>query len=847
MGAPAYVDVWLATPTVPYTNITSYLTQESAASITSAIENPTQLGTFTAPEVTLKGYDPTGVVRGLLSGITPLSTNYILGLTLAVVDPTTGVMNRDLQQALYIVPNTLQLDPVVSSFQFTAVGLAHLLTTTPAEWNPSAGTGIYSLTRFSLGYTDTKWTLQQDGSPLDQVIRITAASNASCELQGGDQIKIGNAETFTIVGVQQDSSTTPPSYFAITLNAALQNAYPVGASIVLLTTYMRNVSLHSLVQTLFSAAGVTPEFFFDSAPLPFLTTPFLSPVNVNGLPGGGGVTGIVPSPFGLPAPLAVTVPGQVYQQSPAGPTNPFVPLAPRRDPPIDPTNWGTTYVYTGQRSVRTRAGTPRLGLNVTLTYYAYDSVQYGSTQNRYNYTVTQNSDAASPYNFSTSLVWETYNLATDSWVAQATLWAGVSSTTSTALNTIAQGRGLGLGIAVDPATGTIFFTDLDVASAGGPITVNVSSYQPTGATPATGTLTRNRATNVHGVPVFTAPGVLAVVQGDGAMGVAPQTLVYNVVANGTMTLAATISTSPWLVSNSIKKNRGDGFWYGLVSDTVSGVSLLRWKDAYLTTDPSWTPAALLGAPPQGGAGTLAVAPWVVDLCSTPTAAGPGTGQYPIYALIGGTVYFVSTTGSGVVPYADMTGLSVGAALSQLTVLTAGIFYCEEGFTGWVFRSRSDPTWNALAAGLIYSDDLLDHSHTGVVVSLSTQSVYTQWVGYVSVSNSNDPAIFGQAGNPAYSQANAGNVTSDAPAYSLELQVQFVTTASFAAALAASLFAYLGAQKRVIDVVVQRDGYRQYVVGRTFRMTIDGVLRRFQIIQSQMEMCGSTAHITGLEV
>lgn len=847
MALPPYVNIWLSAAGAPAVDITSYFTQESGATLTSTIENPTQLGTFTAPEVTLMGYDPTGYIKGLLAGMTPLSTNYVLGMTLGVWDPTTGTLQRDVQQVLYIVPNTVQFDTVRNSFQFTAVGMAHLLTTTSADYNPATQMGIAALSRYSMGYSDAKWILQQDVSPLDAYIRVTVNSGYStrpCDFQSGDQIKLGGNETFTVAGVQSDGAN-PPVYWTLLLNSTAQNKYAASSTVpvVLQTPYVRNIQLQDLVSILFTAAGIPTMQFFGSAPLPFLSTPFASPVSMTGLPGGA-LTGMAPIlPF-TPVQLGVGTPGEVYRAANA--TSGFTPLAPRVDPPIDPTNSLTKYIYTGQKRVRTRAGSPRWGLNSTMKFYAYDVAQYGGTQNRYILTLTCNADVVTgPYSFTTALTWETYNVGTDTWSAAGTLWGGVADTTATNLawNQIWNGA----GITVD-TSGTIFFTDFFVASSGAAISSQISSYQPTGGTPATGTLTRNRASSLNGQMALLAPGVVGVFQLDGLLGSPPRALVYTVTAPGVMTLAATQAVSAYLYPTSIKLNGGDGKFYGLVSDPVTGVTLLRWLNSSLTPDPSYAPVVLL-PPPTPSVGT-ALNAWDVDLCILPTGT-PGSGAWPIYINIAGTIYFVSTTGSGVVPYADMTGLAVGDALSQLTLLNAGIFYCAQGYTGWVFRSRSAPDPSAT----IYTFDQLDAPMTvgGIVypspvINLNAQPIYNLWTGYVSISNPNDASIFGDAGDPAYSSGNNPN-TANTSSNSLELQCAFITSSSFAKALAQSLYAYLGAQKRTVDVEVQRDGLRVYDVGRTFRLTIPGDTqqRKFQIIQSQTDLFGSTTKITGLEV
>lgn len=839
MAKPPYVQVLLEPGAgQPFYDLTPYLTRESGSTMTSTIESPTELCSFTAPEVTLMGYDATGTVQGYFAGIKPTSADYKVKISLGIVDPTTGTTHVDVSQDCFVVPNTLQFDTVTKAFQFSIVGIAHLLATTGAETIAALNRTAASLAAALAtgGYWPTKWQLQQDVTPYINDIQVTTTAGFStkvCDFQGGDQISLGGNETFTVTGVTSDGAN-PPVYWTLHLNAVPQNKYTASSQIpvTLLTPYVRNISLQKLVAALFTAAGLPFQWNFSSAPLPFLTEPFASPVDPTGLPAGA-VTGISPVSFAaIPQPLAAGTPGQVYQTT--GPTAGFTPLAARAGPPVDPTNSGTTYVYTGQRWKLTHAGNPRFGLNTTITLYAYDPAQYGGTQNRYVLTLTCNADtAAAPYTFTTQLAWQSYTVGTDAWSAPVTLWAGINDTTSTPLD--ANDFLNGFGICVD-TTGTIFFTDAFVASSGSPISFQLSSYQPTGATPATGTLTRARVATKNGQMTLLAPGVVGVFQTDGILGAPPNAFIYTVTGPGVMTLAATQPCSPYLIASSIKINRGDGRYYGLVSDPVTGVTLMRWLNSLLTPDTSWVPDVLFKAP--SGPGTSALGSFRVDLVS-PASAAPGTGAYPIFILLGGTIYYVSTAGSGVVSYADMTGLSVSDALSQLTVLNAGIFYLMPT-EFWVFRSRNTP----VPGDTIGTDDQLEHSKA--IIALSSQNVNNLWVGYVSVTNENDNTIFGQAGDVAYSSAKSAN-TASAPSSSLELQCRFVPSSSFAAALALSLYGYLGAQKRVVSATVQRDGVLIYDVGRTFHLLVDGVNRQFQITQSQTELYGATTMIQALEV
>lgn len=798
------------------TDITSYLSQESAPLITSTIEDPTGTNKFTAADVTLKGYDPTGTVKALFASMLPSSTDYGILITLGLPGanpPGTLSYQTDASLDGFVAPATLQFNPKDFSFSFTVISNARRLQATSAE---------PLLKRPN--YFDGRWTLYQDATPADTLnptLRVVAAANTSCDFYAGDQVQVGDNEKFTVTNVVPDTAT-PPAFWDLFVSEKPKKSYPVGTVVKLLTVYARNMSLHDVVAALYNAAGFPAEGYFGSASLPGSGALFATPINMTGLPAGP-VSGIAPI-NGL---LVAGTTGGVYQS--AGPTSPFSFYVARAGAPIDPTNNGTPGGYTGPKRTRTRANQPRYGVNVTMKFYAYDSFMYAGTPNRYILTVSCNEDvvsegaAFSGFNFSTKLEWEVYNVATDTWGGTTTVWAGAANTTTTDLSSAYDA----IGIEVDPATGTVFFTDLDVSGAGQQINMNTSAYRPTGATPATGTLSRNRAAGVNGPTCFMAPGQLAVFQVDGILGNPPRALSYTTAADGTMTLMATTSVSPYLIGRSVKQNKGNNAVYGLVSDPVNGIYLQAW--ANISFDSPALPALLFPPPPKPAQSpNLLQAPYEVDLICLPTGLGAGSGIYPMVGLFGGTPYFISNQGSGLIPYVDLTDLSVADALQQLTVINAGLFYLAS--FGWVFRTRSAP----LAGNTIGTNDQIDGD--AGFLSLTTQNVFNRWVGYVRIEHETDETLFGEAGSAAFSDTDQG----------ITLKSRFVSSKSFAAALASSLFSYLGSQKRWIEIERVRDG-RVYEVGRTFRCNVDGGNRQFQIIETGHPICGMTVKVVGLEV
>jgi len=314
------ITVVLTTPTIPGgVNLSPLLSQETNATLSSLIEDPTGTNDFTTGDISFKGYDQPGgsTVSGYFSSMLPTSADHTVFISMSLVPPG-GVITQDIVFSGYVAPNTVQFEPRTGAFSFTVIGFARNLQTTPASTiqalNRTAPTATAAVA-FG-GYWPTKWILQQDASPLDTTIRITVNAGFStkvCDFQGQDQIQIGGNEKFTVVSVQSDGAN-PPVYWVLGLNAAMQNKYTASSAvpITLLTPYIRNVSLQFVVTALFNAAGFTTQGYFGSAPLPFLSVPFASPVNTTGLPGVGAVTGISPVSFAAnPQPIAVGTPGEV--------------------------------------------------------------------------------------------------------------------------------------------------------------------------------------------------------------------------------------------------------------------------------------------------------------------------------------------------------------------------------------------------------------------------------------------------------------------------------------------------------------------------------------------------------
>jgi hypothetical protein len=814
-------------------NITSLLSQETAAELVSQIEDPTGTNNFMAGDVSLKGYDaPNGTtVRNYFAGITPTSTDYLVLILLALVPPGGSVSVSDVFFDGFVAPNTLQFEPRTGAFSFTVIGKARNLQTTSAA----------SLFQRP-GYFDGKWGLYADVSALDvyiptaKIARVDGVAQSYPDFLPGDEIQFLDGDKVTIVHVFPDLATSPPAFWTLSLSAPVKKNYPasiggVSSVVHLLTPYQRNLALHDVVSTLFSAAGFNGEQYFFSAALPSLSALFASPMNTTGL-GAGAVSGIAAAAETGGTQIAVAGPGGAYLASSA--TSGFTLVSSAagfKQPPLDATNYGAASTMFGPKKSRTLSGNPRYGMHETLKFYGYDRL---AGNIRYVLTVEMNADQdVGPFPVSTSLASETCTAGVWVWGGTALIGGiGIATTTSTAPGDLEDA----IGIDVDPATGTVFFTDPQlVGAAGTALTLATSSYQPGGAG-----YVANRAL-VNGPIVMTGPGRCVIFQVDGILGKNPTSNTFTLSAAGVMTGVWQNPIDPYVVGLSLKKNAGDGRYYALISNPTTGVFLASWATDSLIGD-AGNPTTQISPPPPGPGNQ----PYDVDLAVQYGAAGV---PRPMFALIGGAPVFISSAGSGFIPYADMTDLSVADALQQLSVIVAGFFYLTQQGTFvdlpsgnvraiylWNFRSRSSPK----PGDTIGANDQIDGDQG--FISVTSQPVYNKWVGYVSVQNENDETIFGDT-----SDAVPGSIAyANADGLNLQLKSRFVTSSSFATALAVSLYNYLGAKKRWVEVNRFRDG-RQYQIGKTFRCNVDGVNRQFQIIESGTPMSSVTVEVVGLEV
>jgi len=116
------------------------------------------------------------------------------------------------------------------------------------------------------------------------------------------------------------------------------------------------------------------------------------------------------------------------------------------------------------------------------------------------------------------------------------------------------------------------------------------------------------------------------------------------------------------------------------------------------------------------------------------------------------------------------------------------------------------------------------------------SIWYKSYKYVRVVNERDETIVGEAGDVAFRDTEQ----------SLELTSRFVSTQSFATALAQNILSYLGRALKVVDIEHEFDG-RRYEIGRTFTAYFNFVLTTFQIIEATPRPVAGTVRVQGLEL
>lgn len=797
-----------------FVDVSVCVAADSSFEPTSAIESPSETNTFVVPDVQIKLNDGAAgeFQRSWLSGILPESTDYRVLITVEGVPIFRG----------FILPNTIQFNDVERWTSFTAIGDGGLLARTAADSDP-----------FLKRTVNPNWRVYEAGGNEflgTVIIENTAGPQALCEILAGDTITVqtpgGQTDELVVQGVAPTTDASPYAYFELTVTG-LQQAYEAGSVVTLITPYVRNIAMQTLVTRLFLAAGLSAPTVYNVAPLTGATAPFATPPSNVGLEGltplgvSTYVTDMLGSEFPGSFPILGTNIG-VWKQDSA-PTGPWT-FYEHADTALYPVDWRpygsgkwNQYGRRYRQALVRDAETPPNITGATYTFWAYD---YYSTAEPVTYTRYRMEIEVDNYNGQAAVFnWERRLYKEESgdgyqWTTVGGPYSTVNGTTSTNLHREVP---LTCGIDMMKVLGVkrIFFTEPDD-------TVDPCQYYVSQMTTA-GVVTRNvgpSGSSIRGNVFQYKEGYLAVVRRDTARADIPTLFILAEDGAGIALLNSTPIPAD-IQPFTIRYNAGDGYWYALSASPANGVKLLSFTTNTLALRAGWAPPSLF--PPSGSLGSN------VDMT---VVNGPAGTTYPMLAIFGNQLWWISLISSGWIAYADLDGLSCSDALAQLATLVDGYYYVDADRLSY-FRSRSSSSNRSVITGTAATSTRLDDE---ACMTFRRSSVWYKSYRHVRVEHESDETIFGEAGDENFRDTEQALVVS----------TRFVTTQSFAAALAQHLLAYLGRALAVVELEKWADA-RRCEIGRTFTASVNGVVKTFQIIENADKPLAGTIRVQGLEM
>ena len=768
---------------------------------TEAIEAPTETNVYVAPDMQIKLNE--GISAEFLLSwfdtITPDAMDWEVELKLEGVPIFTG----------FILPNSLQIDDVERWAAFTAVGKAARLART------SADTATFKRSIIN-------WTVvsSQGNAYIATVTVQTMSPQNSCDFTTDDKISVdlgGGQKVDMTVTTVKGTGTTPP-YPSFVLGVVGMTAPPPqGAIVQLLTPYFRNIALKDAVNLLFTASGLSAPVGanYNVQPIANASSPFATRPNVRGLIGYP--QSVIPE-LGNPAPrqypLIGTASGTYAQYDPPlgnWALNPSY-LQGRSSEPVDWTddeNFSSmSYALYGPRSEQ---------LEISNTDYEYIFWHYWYVNSapppiayRFGLSVTISiePDNAGYYGVRTTL-YKDQTLDSYTWtrVLSVPVGAGSLSTLINLHNEIGETVGI-YSTGIRSSSGQLLFTHPDATNASGYSAATVSLADLTGYTNrgfVRGKVRRN--------------GVFAV---DTYRDNTPTAFIFTIAGDGAPLLNSTVGLPLGFQPQTLTYNTGDGFWYALSASMERGVELLSYTSNLLGTRAGYVPTQIEA---QGNAAGN------YDLTCISTAT-PAPGAWPMVALVNGNVWWIAYSFTGLIPYLDTEGLSCADVLAQLGVTVDAFFYVDAQVRSH-FRSRPATAALSIASGTALTSTAIDDAGC---LSLRRAAIWYKTVRHVTVSNEKDEAITGTAGIENFANTDQA----------LSVASRYVTTTSFAQALAQNTYGYLGRGLILIDVEHIHDG-RLYEVGRTFTATVRGMLKTFQIIDVTNRPAAGTVRVQGVEM
>lgn len=768
--------------------------------ITEAIEAPAETNSYVAPDIQMKLYEGTAdeFLLSWFDSIQPDDVNWTVEIKLEGIPIFTG----------FVLPTSLQIDTRERWAGFTAIGKAGLLART------SADTDLFKRP------TSSGWTVSSaQGNAWRATITIQKSTpQATCEYVTDDVIGIdmGGGSIQEVKVITVSSVFTAPPYPIFTLSVEGMETPPLGgAALTLLTPYYRNVTLQNAVNALFGAAGLAAPAGsnFNVIPISLASSPFATRPTVTGLIGYP--QSVIPNVFELERyyPVIGTTNGTFIQYNP--PLGNWV-SAPNylQNASSEPIDWtdDNNFTFMGYAVYGPRFEQSPSGSDYDYTFWHYWLTTGTPTPPGFRFgirvRVSENPDASGYYTVSTLLLREqTLDGYTWTFTHSAVVAAGSLMTLVNLHNEIGETIGI-YSTGLRSSQGKLLFTHPDGTSATGYTTAYVSLADLTGYT-AVGTMrgkvrrnaifsidTKRDATpqthsydiNEFGVPIFTTSRPLPI-------GFQPQTLTYN---------------------------DGDGFWYALAVSEARGVELLSYTSNDLDPRAGYVPTQIEAQ------GTILGS---FDLTTIRTPSPP-SGAWPMVALVNGNVWWIAYSFTGLIPYLDTEGLSCADVLAQLGVTVDAFFLVDAGLDSH-FRSRAAFSARTIDTGVGTGSTRIDDDGCFM---LRRAAIWYKTVKYVSVENETDDAITGAAGLVAFKDTEQ----------SLSNASRFITTTSFAQALAQNTLGYLGRKLALLDVEHELDG-RRYEVGRTFTAIVGGVLKTYQIVNAVIRPATGTVHVQGLEM
>lgn len=781
-------------------NVAACVDAGTTIEITEAIEAPAETNSYVAPDIQLKVYEGT-VDEFRLSWfdtIQPDDLGWTVEIKLEGIPIFTG----------FILPTSLQIDTREGWAGFTAIGKAGLLARTSADggvFKRPASSGW-----FVSGAQGNGWRAE--------VIIQKSTPQATCEYVTDDVLGIdmGGGSVQEVKVITVSSAFTSPPYPIFTLSVEGMDAPPLGgAAITLLSPYYRNVTLQNSVNLLFAQAGLAWPLAgnFNVIPISLASSPFATRPNVAGLIGYP--QAVVPNVFESERhyPVIGTTNGTFIQYAP--PLGAWV-SAPNylQNRSSEPVDWSEDNIFTtmgylvyGPRFEQTQLGDD---YDYTFWYYWLTTGTPSPPGFRFGVRVriSGEPDSLGYYTASTLLLREqTFDGFTWAYTHSETVAAGVISTLNNLHNEIGETIGI-YATGLRSSQGKLLFTHPDGTSDTGYRTAYVSLADLTGYT-AVGTMRGKVRRN-------------AIFSIDTKRDATPQTHSYDITEFGVPIFTTNRPLPIGFQPQTLTYNDGDGFWYALAVSAERGVELLSYASNDLDPRANYIPTQVQAQGALAGG---------YDLTTIRTDSPP-SGAWPMVALVGSNVWWIAYSFTGLIPYLDTEGLSCADVLAQLGVTVDAFFYVDAGLDTH-FRSRSAHSARTIDTGVGTGSTRIDDAGCYL---FRRAAIWYKTVKHVTIENETDETIIGTAGLDAFKDTEQA----------LDNASRFVTTTSFAQALAQNTLGYLGRKLALLDVEHALDG-RRYEVGRTFTASVDGIVKVFQILNAVIRPQHGTVHVQGLEM